>query len=183
MPPRSRRQARNGFHGDDTPIVTERLILTPLTVRDADEMVGLLNDQRLHEFIGGHPVTVVQLRDQYRRFVAGPMEGGGVWLNWIVRSKHDRAAVGTVQATLSTSSDARSIADVAWVIGVPWQGRGYAGEAARALIDWLRTHGVDDVTARIRPDHHASAMVARRAGLCPTDERVDGETVWRLTIA
>jgi len=139
-----------GFQSDGESIVTERLTLTALTVHDADEMVGVLNDERLHAFIGGRPDTITELRDRYRRFVAGPKESDDVWLNWIVRSTHDGSAVGTVQATVSTLSDARTVADVAWVIGMAWQGQGYAGEAALALVDWLRTHGVDEVTARIR---------------------------------
>jgi RimJ/RimL family protein N-acetyltransferase len=169
------------FQGMGESILTERLTLIPLTVEDANEMEGVLNDERLHEFIGGRPDTLVELRDRYRRFVAGPMEPGEVWLNWIVRSTHDGAAIGTVQATVSTRSDARTVADVAWVIGAAWQGRGYATEAARALVEWLQAHGVDEVTAHIRADHDASATVAGRSGLHPTSERVDGETVWRLT--
>lgn len=169
------------FHGTSETMVTERLTLTTLTVQDADEMEGVLNDERLHEFVGGRPDTLVELRDRYRRFVAGPIEPGEVWLNWIVRLTHDGTAIGTVQATVSTRSDARTLADVAWVIGTAWQGRGYAKEAARALVDWLRAHGVDEVTAHIRADHEASAGVAGRSGLCLTDERVDDETVWRLT--
>jgi RimJ/RimL family protein N-acetyltransferase len=160
-------------------IVTERLTLTALTVADADEMVGVLNDERLHVFIGGRPDTLIELRARYRRYVAGPKESDDAWLNWIVRLTDDGAAIGTVQATISTTSDARQVADVAWVIGVAWQGRGYAGEAALALVNWLRTHGVDEVAAHIHPDHQASAAVARRAGLQSTDERVDRETVWR----
>ncbi len=165
---------------DETPITTERLTLAPLTVLDADEMVGVLNDERLHGFIGGHPLTLVELRDRYRQVVDGPGEPGRAWRNWIVRSKPDGTALGTVQATISTTSDGRATAEIAWVIGVAWQGRGYASEAARAVVEWLRAHGVDDVTAHIHPDHPASAAVARRAGLHPTEAEVDGETVWRL---
>ena len=36
-------------------IVTERLLLIPLRPEDADEMVDVLADPRLHQFIGGHP--------------------------------------------------------------------------------------------------------------------------------
>lgn len=169
------------FQSDDDSIVTERLVLGALTVHDADEMVDVLDDERLHEFTGGRPDTLSELRDRYRRYVVGPTEPGDVWLNWIVRSAHDGAAIGFVQATVSTLSGVRTVADVAWVIGVAWQGQGYASEAARALVDWLRTHGVHEVTAHIHPAHHASAAVASRAGLHPTDEVVGGEIVWRLT--
>src|SRR5204863_7822031 len=55
----------------------------------------------------------------------------------------------------------------------------FASEAARALIDWLHQRNIDDVMAHIHPDHGASAAVATRAGLQPTDEQADGERVWR----
>ncbi len=169
----------DGMDPNDTSIVTERLTLTALTVDDADEMVSVLDDERLHEFIDGQPATLDELRDRYRRFVAGPNNPNEVWLNWIARLRRDQLAIGTLQATVSTTLDGLSVADVAWVIGVAWQGHGYATEAARSLIAWLNNHGVDDVTAHIHPIHHASAIVASRAGLHPTDEQHDGETVWR----
>jgi len=70
-------------------------------------------------------------------------------------------------------------AEVAWVVGVPWQGRGYAAEAARALVGWLEAAGVGEIVAHIHPDHVASARVAAGAGLVATADEVDGERVWR----
>ena len=59
-----------------------------------------------------------------------------------------------------------------------WQGHGIATEAARALVGWLRGHEVTALMATIHPGNTASAMVARRIGLVPTDDLVDDETVW-----
>jgi RimJ/RimL family protein N-acetyltransferase len=147
-------------------------------VADAEELAPVLEDDRLHEFIGGRPLTLPELRDRYGRLVAGSPDAGEVWLNWVVRSRFDETAVGTVQATVAMSS-VPPTAHVAWVIGVAWQGRGLASEAARGLVDWLRANGVGDVYANVHPDHHASAAVATRAGLHPTDAVEDGERVWR----
>lgn len=144
-------------------------------------MADVLDDSRLHEFIGGRPARAAELEDRYRRWVAGPNEPGQHWLNWVVRERHGRGAVGTMQATIKTGDDGRSSADVAWVIGTPWQGRGFASEAARAVIRWLTNHGVDEITAHVHPDHHVSAAVATNAGLHPTADNEEGETVWRLT--
>jgi hypothetical protein len=80
---------------------------------------------------------------------------------------------GYVQATVTPAQ-----ASVAWVVGTPWQGRGIAGEAALALVTWLRNRGVSTIVATVHPDHAVSSAVARRAGLIPTDARVDGEVVW-----
>uniref|UniRef100_UPI00374E0D59 GNAT family N-acetyltransferase n=1 Tax=Clavibacter michiganensis TaxID=28447 RepID=UPI00374E0D59 len=58
------------------------------------------------------------------------------------------------------------------------QGSGAAAECAAAMVAWLREDGVGIVRANIHPDHAASEAVARRLGLAPTDERVDGEVRW-----
>ena len=65
----------------------------------------------------------------------------------------------------------------------PWQGRGFATEAARALIAWLGEQYVQTVIAHVHLRHQASAAVAAAAGLTPTGESQDGEIRWRLTMA
>ena len=154
---------------------TGRLVLSPLAVEDADEMIVVLGDESMHEFTGGAPPTLEQLHERYRFLAAGrSADGSEQWLNWIVRL--DGAAVGTVQATVIAGGAA---AEVAWEVGVPWQGRGIASEAAAAMVDWLLAHGVWSIAAHVHPQHEASAAVAARAGLAATAEVVDGETVWR----
>jgi RimJ/RimL family protein N-acetyltransferase len=86
-----------------------------------------------------------------------------------------------VQATVV--DDGRT-ADVAWVVGAPFQGRGYAVEAAAGMVAWLRERGVAEVRAHIHPEHAASARVAERIGLLPTGDRDDdGEQIWRVVLA
>jgi len=158
-------------------IGTDRLVLDPLRPADADAMVDLLGDERLHGYTGGRPADRAQLRRRYQRLAEGSGDPDEIWLNWIVREAAGRAPVGTVQATVVRVGGTAS-AEVAWVVGVPWQGRGYAGEAARALVHWLYRQGAARITANIHPDHHASARVAQRAGMAVTDRQVDGERVW-----
>jgi RimJ/RimL family protein N-acetyltransferase len=162
-------------------IGSERLTLTPLGPGDAEEMVGVLSDERLYEFTGGEPEDAVQLRERFERLVAGSGRDDETWLNWVVRRRSDDRPVGTVQATIVERDGERS-AWIAWVIGVPWQGQGFATEAARLLVAWLREHGVTEVLAAVHPGHLASERVAARAGLAPTLQEVDGERVWRLEV-
>lgn len=164
---------------DLSTIVTDRLLLTPLLVDDAGEMVEVLADPALHEFTGSEPATLDELRDRYRSLAGGSGRGDERWLNWIVRRRADNAAIGTVQATVM-NPDQRPQAFVAWTIGVGWQRQGYATEATIALVQWLADRGADSIVAHIHPDHVASASVAARAGLRPTLDVVDGETVWCL---
>jgi RimJ/RimL family protein N-acetyltransferase len=161
-------------------IETPRLRLVPLVVDDAPEMVGVLGDEQMYAFTGGCPPSLDQLLDRYRRLTVGrSADGSQLWLNWIVRLAADDRAVGAMQATVVPASTS---ADVAWEIGVPWQGRGIASEAAVAVVEWLVRQGIRTITAYVHPEHRASSRVAARAGLSATSEALDGETLWRRTI-
>ncbi|MEU3525942.1 GNAT family N-acetyltransferase [Streptomyces sp. NPDC038707] len=164
------------------PIHTGRLTLLPLRVGHAEEMAAVLSDPGLHAFIGGAPDTAQDLRARYERLVAGSPRPGESWCNWVVRLRDAACLTGCVQATV-TAEDHGSAAEIAWVVGTPWQRRGIATEAARSLVTWLGNHLVHTVTAHIHPDHRASAAVAAAAGLTPTGQWHDGEIRWELTIS
>jgi RimJ/RimL family protein N-acetyltransferase len=155
-------------------ISTDRLDLLSLRVEHAEEMAGVLADPALHTFIGGAPHSAEALLARYERLVAGSPDPAERWLNWVIRLRDESCLVGTVQATITGQT-----AEIAWVVGTPWQGRGIAGEAARGLVGWLSTQSVHTVVAHIHPDHHASAAVAASAGLTATDEWLDDEVRWQ----
>ncbi|MEV7086693.1 GNAT family N-acetyltransferase [Streptomyces sp. NPDC093085] len=171
-------------------IETERLTLLPLSVEHAEEMAGVLSDPALHAYIGGRPATVEQLRIRYRRLAAGSPDPAFSWCNWVLRERAGRGTAGsgelsgTVQATVTPhrTRPEETVAEVAWVVGTPWQGRGFATEAARGLVGWLAEQGIGTVIAHIHPHHEASGAVARAAGLRPTDEWHDGEVRWRRSL-
>ena len=153
---------------------TDRLVLTPLDSADASEMVEVLSDSELYAFTGGNPPSLEELESRYRSQVAGPPHGGEVWHNWILRLVKSRRAVGFVQATVIGEA-----ADLAWVVGPEWQGRGIAVEAVAEMCEWLGARGIERFTAHIRPEHDVSGGVAAAVGLRPTEETDDeGEVVW-----
>jgi RimJ/RimL family protein N-acetyltransferase len=153
-----------------------RLRMVPLTVADAAEMVRVLSGDALYAYTGGAPPGLDELRARYARQVAGRSpDGREEWRNWILRRQPGGQAVGYVQATIT---DAGRSAEIAWVVGLLWQGQGYATEAALALVGWLDSRGVQVIQARIHPGHAASAAVARRAGLRPSGAIEYGEQLW-----
>jgi RimJ/RimL family protein N-acetyltransferase len=162
------------------PISARRLALVPLSPEHADEMAAVLADPELYTFTGGSPPTRQELRARYERWAAGSPDPAVSWCNWVIQLRGPRCLAGTVQATISTGD--QPLAELAWVVGAPWQGQGIATEAARALIAWLRQQSVPIVIAHIHPRHQASAAVAAAAGLSPTGQLHDGEMRWRLTM-
>jgi RimJ/RimL family protein N-acetyltransferase len=157
-----------------TRIDTDRLALLPLQVGYAEAMAKVLSDPQLYAFIGGEPATAEALAARYERQTAGSPDPSESWLNWVISSLESDALVGYVQATVVADT-----AEIAWVVGTTWQGRGYAKEAAQGLVDWLAAQGARTVVAHVHPDHRASALVAAAAGLTCTDQLQDGEYRWQ----
>ena len=159
-------------------LVSERLVLEPLTIEHATAMVDVLADQALYEYVGGEPPTLAQLHDRYAAQVTGVSpDGSQRWFNWIVKRRDSDALVGYVQATVEEDEHG-PVAEVAWVITPRHQGQGLASEAAQAMIRWLRSHGITRIAASVHPNHGASSGVARRVGLHPTEIVEDGEIRW-----
>lgn len=159
-----------------TRLDTERFALLPLRVEYAEEMAKVLGDPELYTFTGGEPPSVRVLEGRYTRQVSGSGDPEESWLNWVISSLQDDELVGFVQATVTAEE-----AEIAWVLGTAWQGRGYAKEAAVGLVAWLQAQGARRIIAHVHPDHAASAAVAAAAGLSRTDQLDDGEFLWLLT--
>jgi RimJ/RimL family protein N-acetyltransferase len=165
------------FSIDPSPLTTERLALEPLHVEHATEMVDVLSDPALYEYIGGEPPSEAELVARYLRQAKGSSpDGRQGWLNWVARRREDGQAIGSVQATVSDEGGA----ELAWVIGTAEQGKGYATEATSAAIAWLREQGITGFVAHIHPAHAASEHVAERLGFQRKDSMKAGEVRWEL---
>ncbi|MCT6778246.1 GNAT family N-acetyltransferase [Streptomyces sp. CS7] len=160
------------------PFTTARLDALPLEPAYAEEMAAVLADPALYGFTGGEPPAPDALRARYERQCAGSPDPGERWWNWVLRVREDGSLAGYVQATVRGPR-----AEIAWVVGTPWQGRGYASEAAQGLAAHLvSAGGVRELVAHIHSDHAASAAVAVAAGLGPTEEWEDGERRWAANV-
>ena len=156
-------------------LTTARLDLVPLTATDAEDLFPVFDDPALGRWTGAAPPADVEaLRRRFAAWETGPPHGSEErWLNWAMRRRPDGRAVGHLQSTVVGDGAA-----VALVVGTAFQGQGFATEAARALVRWLRETGIATIEASIHPDNVASQVVASRAGLHPTDRIDDGEVVW-----
>jgi RimJ/RimL family protein N-acetyltransferase len=159
----------------DEEIHGSNVVLVPLRGDDADDLSGLLDDPMIRGFLG--VAHLAGLRARFRSWeTRRAPHGGEWWLNWVVRAREDRWALGWMQATVDGPTAA-----VAWALLPGERGRGAASGAVRALAPWLRsTLAVEEVTASIAPENAASEHVARAAGFAPTERCADGERVWVL---
>jgi len=147
----------------ETVLHTRRLVLEPLTPAHADELLAPLADPRLYVHVPQDPpVSLAALRERFVLLGArrSPV-GDQLWLNWVLRGKHDGQARGRVQATVTTEARAW----IAYEVFPEHWGRGFATEACRRMIEWsIDVLGVRQFAAEVDSLNSASLRLLERLG-------------------
>lgn len=141
--------------------VTPRLEVRRLTMADLDAFHEIWGDPAVI-FWGAakdRDASRARLEDFIGRRLDGIVDSG--W--FAVVRQADRQLVGDV--VLQPAPWDRELAEVGWHVARACQGRGYATEAAGALLAHATRHGVGSVYAKILPDNVASRGVALRLGM------------------
>jgi len=140
---------------------TERLAFSAIAPDDAVGLHAALSGPEVGRFLGGP--DLVDLDDAQRRIahvLAGPTSPGVAWVNLTVRDL-DGVIAGRLEATVH-----EDWAEVAWLLGVRWWGRGLGTEAAEWLLDHVRDEwGVQEFWATAHPGNAASIAIMRRLGM------------------
>lgn len=151
---------------------TERLRLRAVTAGDVEDLVRLHEDPLVAQYLGA--------RDR-------------AWYEWRVgTSREEWAERGYGFVVVVDADRGRFLGrtglkywpqfgetELGWVLRPEARGRGYATEAARALLDWgFESFDFPYVTAMVRPDNAASIAVAERLGMTPLrEDELQGDPV------
>ncbi|HEX6359355.1 GNAT family N-acetyltransferase [Actinophytocola sp.] len=164
-------------------ITTKRLVLSWIARDDIDELVAMLLNPALYDYIGGVPASAAEARARVERWLRGSTDPDVLWVNYVARCQDGGRLVGLAQATvLRAPGLGFGECELAYLVDPPEQKHGIASEMMSGLCAELEEALSPAVfTAHIYPGHAASEGVARAIGLAPTSERVDGELVWRTT--
>lgn len=162
-------------------IATERLVLTRLARGDVGDLVAMLLNPALYQWIGGAPASPAEAENRAGRWLSGSADPDVLWINYVARGRADDRLVGLAQATVHGAREARAgTCEIAYLVDPSVQGRGFGTEMMHGFCAELReTVRPAEFTANILPGHAASEGVAHALGLVPTPDRVDGEQVWR----
>jgi RimJ/RimL family protein N-acetyltransferase len=148
------------------PIATDRLLLRSFRPGDEDDVFAYRSVPEVVRYIPGEPKTREQVADLVaERATAGRVDEKSRILTLAVEL--DGRVVGDVLIHLDglDGADGRQ-AEIGWVFAPDVQGRGYATEAARALLHAaFEELGVHRVWAQLEPDNTASARICERLGM------------------
>ena len=145
-------------------LVTSRLVLRPHRIEDADAWYALTSDPDVVEHLAWPLRTRSQslqhLRDRTRHI---RLERRNDFLALAV--VRDGEVIGDVSLHLRVTAPETRALEIGWVFNPAWQGHGYAGEAAGAMLDLAfdRLAAVR-VFARMDPRNEASLHLAERLG-------------------
>lgn len=144
---------------------TERLTLRPVTGSDVDAVHAYLSREDVCRYLLHGPLSRETVAD---KLVAAERSAGlaaeGDFIRLAVVREEDGVVIGDVM--LDIVSVEAATAEIGWVFSPQVAGRGYATEAARALLDYaFGTLGAHRVVARLHPENTASSRLCERLGM------------------
>jgi [ribosomal protein S5]-alanine N-acetyltransferase len=148
-------------------LTTKRLRLEPQVEAHTDALMLALSSSRTHEFVPGDPPINREnfaLRLKYLEARISP-DGLQRWLNWTVF--HNLEVIGTVQAD---ATDSTLSASIAYMFHPNSWGKGFAFEATSAMLEHLKSQGINSFKAWTDTRNLASHKLLKRLGFTKTEE-------------
>jgi RimJ/RimL family protein N-acetyltransferase len=161
----------------DWPLETSRLTLRRYVAED----FGAFHAARAHEEVARYlyqgPLTEAESRDLLNRKIANAAwSSEGDWFSAAVVVRESGLTVGDI--ALNWVSERDRTAEIGFVFDPRHQGKGYATEAARALLEWsFETAGMHRVIGRLEARNAASARVLEKLGMRLEAHFVENEWV------
>ena len=151
----------------DAPVlVTERLELWHPAAADLPALHDMVAPEAVRRFLGNRPTTRAEE-------AARLLRNAGSWAlygygTFVMRVRGSDALIGICGVFRSWRGFGKGLDDVpeaGWILGEPAWGKGYAGEAMRAVLAWFdATHGRQRIACMIEEGHHASLRLADALG-------------------
>jgi RimJ/RimL family protein N-acetyltransferase len=143
----------------DCPVlVTQRLVLRPPHADDVAELAELANNRRIAEMLGRMPHPYGDL--EAKAFIAMTMAHRGGGCAYAITNADNGAFVGCA----GLNATPRGL-ELGYWIGEPYWGRGYATEAAHAVVDLaFRATAIDVLHVSCRVINAGSRRVIHKCG-------------------
>ncbi|MGW1742740.1 GNAT family N-acetyltransferase [Nocardia sp. NPDC001965] len=139
---------------------TERTLLRPFGIEDSTELHAIFADPATHT-IGDGPFTAPeQTHSWIRRRIESRERTGLLW--YAVRETATDRLLGN--CGLFAGRTGADEPEIGYEIRRSHQGRGFASEVARAVLQEAAAGGIPRVWATVRPENAASLRAAARAG-------------------
>jgi RimJ/RimL family protein N-acetyltransferase len=161
----------------DWPLDTERLTLRPFVESDFEAMHAMRSNPKVVLYLYEEPFSPEQTRDLLtRKMAVTAWAHEDDWFSVAVVERSSGATVGDIAFHWVSERD--RTAEIGFVFDPRHQGKGFATEAARAVVDWaFATAGMHRVVGRTEARNAASARVLEKLGMRLEAHFVENEWV------
>jgi [ribosomal protein S5]-alanine N-acetyltransferase len=140
-------------------LITERLIIKPLTLTDHDFILELLNTEGWIKFIGNRNVTS---KDEASAYIERILENKDI-VYWVVKLRDNQVSIGIVTFI---KRDYLEHHDIGFAFLPNFAKNGYAYEATNAVLHQLiRKHDLTHILATTVPENINSIKLLKKIGL------------------
>jgi RimJ/RimL family protein N-acetyltransferase len=159
------------------PLRTGRLDLRPHLESDLEVFHTIRSDPEVARYLYEDPLTLDQSREKLAaRLGMRRLSAEKDWLPAVIVERASGAIVGDVG--LNWCSVDHRTGEIGFILHPAYQGRGYATEAARMMIDWgFRDFGLHRIIGRTEARNAASARVLEKLGMRLEAHLVENEWV------
>ena len=150
---------------------TEHLVLRRYLPDDAVQLYECLGtDPEMNKYSGWNPYASPEMaRETVQRFIVSYNDEHSY--SWVMDANGDGVVAGTIGAY---DYDNDQI-EVGFSVGRAWQGRGYATEALKTVLEYLtENEGISCVTAWCASENTGSRKVLEKAGMQLIGTKKDG---------
>lgn len=147
-------------------LLTERLMLRPWRLGDADQALEVYGDSGVAYWLSPAMDSVPDLgamRLVLQQWIAEDARLAPPAGRWAIERRDDHRVVGGV-ILLPLPPDAVDL-EMGWHLQPKAWGKGYATEAGRAVARWAFDEGFDEILAVSRPANTRAEATARRIGM------------------
>lgn len=146
-------------------LATERLLIRPWRHEEAPRLLDLLSRLEVVKWLGdGEPQLMRDLDEAHERVDRYAERDVPPLGTWAVERVEDGVVVGTVLLLTLPNAEHGEV-EIGWHLHPDSWGRGYATEAARAVLGHAFAAGLPEVIAVSHTDNWASRAVMRRLGM------------------
>lgn len=148
-------------------IQTTRLTIRPYTLDDLDALDAFLSDAETLSF-WPRPYTREETRGSVERNMKSSAENG--FGRWAVVLKESGLVIGLC-GIVRMETNGHEVNDLGYIFHRDYWGKGYATEAAQAMLKYgFEVFKLDTITANMPWNHDASRRVAEHIGMTKTGE-------------
>jgi RimJ/RimL family protein N-acetyltransferase len=144
-------------------LTTERLILRPFTIADAEDVARFVGEKVIaaNTLSIPHPYELQMAEDWIATHAQSYLQSEGV--NFAITVKEHGDLVGAIGLTLQREHDR---AEMGYWIGKPHWNKGYASEAACKIVEFgFESRNLERIYAQHFAENPASGKVMRNAGM------------------